>query len=220
MPQGEGGTRTFKLFKGVEASTGKMTFNENTSIQMEFTLVAVASTDAGATSTIIAGNSKVDELSSTQVLSPNATMGSIVIDGITNVAADDNKIAYTELIIEFGITGKAAQGQIANNNALGISRGSMVPIITAQIYITDNFQNLINAVQKSKTFSLKIGPMGEVDDHKYEILFPKCELVGADPEFAEEGSSYQSLMIYPVYSTTGFMYSDAKGTVQVKRYVP
>ena len=219
IPMGEGGNRGFKMYKDVEVSNGTITFNAESDIEVNFNLVGTASDDVSESTAIVTGSNIIEDLSSTEIITPNVNMGHILITGMDGVAASDNKIAYTTLTIDFGVGGKTAQRQLASNDALGITRGSMVPVITATLYVTDSFKAIMNAAQKAGEFGFKIGPLGTTANKKYEIFFPKCELVTSTLDTAESGPALHNITIWPKFSTSDFLYSDSKGTVQVTRYV-
>lgn len=190
IPQGAGGALQYTRFKGVEPSTGRiiLTAGEDASVEMDF----IGSASEDATATAITGATYVAP-TNTNNLGSGADIGTITMSGFT-------LDCMRSCTIDFGVVDKEEQPKLSSDDACGVSRGVMRPVITGEFYIEDEFVDIYNAARDGTDFALVI-PIGSVTGEKYSFNFPSCEFVLAPLEVGESGPAFQSFTIHPKYDT-------------------
>ena len=221
VPQGEGGIKTFDLYRGVEVSGCQISMTAGDDMSVSFDLVGMASTDPATDSVMETTGNAVKELVDAVIVSPHKELGGLDFkDGKSGgTSLKSINLHFRSLTIDFGVTGKEPQVQINSDDNAGINRGSIVPELTGQLYITEEFSKIVSLSRsgaKESNVAVTIGPFGVETGKKYQLYFPKCQFSEAMPEWAEEGPAYQNVKLLPIYSTEGFAYN-GKGTVEIQR---
>ena len=191
MPAGVGGTATMTRFRGVEGTgaTLRLTSGQEATIDMD--LVGMGSDDA--TTTAIAGATYTDP-SEADPLSSGSDVGTIAFNGYTLDCFESMEIAFT-------YENKTPQAKIGSDDLCGVTRGDLLPAITANAYIESNFLEIYNASRARHTaFSVTI-PLGSVTGEKYTIVFPTCYF-GSAPVDVSGTNLMQTIQIMPVYDAT------------------
>ena len=214
IPKGDTGDRAFNLYRGVEINSASIAMEVGTNVVANFGLVGMDVVKPGAATAMDNdGNGKVADLASTVIVASSEDLGRV---SLTNDNLTSANLHFRNLNIDFGIAGKDRQDQIASNAAAGISRGAIRPVISGQLYITEEFSKIMNLTRDGGAVRVEIGPMGTKADHKYKFVFPNCQFTQSPPEFSTEGSAFQNVQLMPVYSTSGFAY-DGVGTAEIHR---
>ena len=214
VPQGEAATDiSYMLYRGVEVSGSQISMTAGEDMSVSFDLVGMTSATPASDSKMFATGIPVNDLLSTVIVAPDAELGSLTLTG-TGILSTN--LHFRSLTLDFGVTGKEPQIQIASDDNAGITRGSIVPEITGQLYITEEFSDIIALSRDGGKVAVTIGPFGSETGKKYQFHFPHCEFSEAMPEFAMEGPAYQNIKLLPVYSTIGFL-NGGKGTVEIQR---
>lgn len=190
LPAGVGGTTTMMRYRGVEAISGTINLASRSAATIAMTLAGRGSDDA--TTTAITGATYTDP-TELDPLSSGADVGTIAFDGYTLDCMES-------LEISFAFNNREKQARISSDDLCGITRGDFVPVLTAQMYVEDDFLTLYNAARSRTTsaFSVTI-PLGSVSGEKYEIVFPSCHFESADLDLTG-ANSMQTVMIHPHYS--------------------
>ena len=203
IPQGAGGALLYNRFKGVEAVTGQIALTAGSDAQVSLDLIGSGSDDS-ATS-IIAGATYTDP-TNTAVLGSGADIGTILMSGFTPLDCMES------MTIDFGVADKSEQPRISSDDACGINRGVMRPVITGRFYVEDNFVAIYNAARAGTSFALTV-PIGQVTTEKYEIYFPVCQFAEAPLDSSDSGPAFQAFRILPEYD------SGIGGTCRITRAI-
>lgn len=191
IPAGAGSaTLHYMRFRGVEVVTGRLNLTAAQDATVEFDLLGSGSDDAAAA--IIAGATYADP-TETAIIGSGADIGTITMSGFTLDCMES-------CTIDFGVTSKEEQPRISSNDACGITRGVMRPVITGRFYVEDELLDIYNAARNGGAdFALTI-PIGSVTTKKYELYFPACQFVEAPLETGDTGAAFQTFRILPKYN--------------------
>lgn len=204
IPAGAGsGTLHYMRFKGVEATSAQLNLTAGQDATVSFDLIGSASDDAA--SSIIVGATYADP-TETAIIGSGADIGAITMASFTLDCMES-------LTVDFGVTDKEEQPRISSNDACGISRGSMRPVLTGRFYVEDELLNIYNAARNGGAdFAVTI-PIGSTTLKKYELYFPSCQFVEAPLETGETGPAFQTFRILPKYN------AGIGGTVRLTRAI-
>lgn len=172
---GAGGTLTMMRYQGVEATGGSLTLNSNAEIGFSFDLTGMGSSDT--TTSAITGASYTDQTERAP-LTCGVDVGTIAFGGYT-------LDAFESATINFNYEGREAQTVLGSTFTKdGITKGALLPEITARVYVDSNFSALYNAARDTdhSLFSVTF-PLGSVSGKKYTLLFPKCKFTGSNIDF-------------------------------------
>lgn len=190
IPAGVGGTNTMMRFRGVQALAGTITAAANEEVGFSFDLRGMGS-DA-ATTTAITGATYTDPTGLIPLAS-GVDVGTIAFDGYT-------LDCMSRVEVSFAHEGREDQYKLGTNDLCGITRGALIPTITARVFVEDDFLAIYNAVRANHaTFSVTI-PLGSVSGSKYTMLFPKCAFASADLDFGSD-TAMQTVVIQPQYNS-------------------
>lgn len=193
IPEGAAaGTTLYNRFRGVEAVSGTIVITAGSDVEVTFDLIGTGSDDAATA--IIAGATYADP-TNTNVIGSGADIGTITLGAL------DPADCIRSLTIDWGVVSKDEQLRISSDDACGINRGVMRPIITGEFYVEDNFVAIYNAARAGTDFAMTI-PLGSVTAEKYLIEFPSCEFVEAPLTTALDGPAFQTFRILPKYDAT------------------
>lgn len=192
IPQGTGGSLAYMRYRGVEVTNGTLNLTAGQPANVSFDLIGIGSDDAATTA--ITGATYSDP-SSVDAMNSGTDIGTILMSGLGTL--DCMRSAEVRLTNE----GKDEQLRLSSADLCGISRGTMVPTITGEFYVEDNFVTIYNANRSGTSFALTI-PIGSVSGSKYELYFPKCEFSEAPLVTGESGPAFQNFTILPMYDST------------------
>lgn len=193
IPQGVGGALLYNRFLGCEAVSGTIALTAGEDAEVTIDFIGSASDDS-ATS-IIAGATYGDP-ANTNVLGSGSDIGTITLGSL------DPADCIQSITIDWGVEGKDEQLKVSSDDACGINRGVMRPVITGEFYVEDNFVAIYNAARSGTDFAMTI-PLGSVTTEKYTIEFPSCEFVEAPLTTALDGPALQTFRILPKYDDGG-----------------
>ncbi len=187
---GAGGTNTMARYQGVEATGGSITLTSNADATFAFDLLGMGSSD---TATSALGSSTYTDQTERTPLSCGIDVGTIAFAGYT-------LDAFESATINFNYEGREAQnklGSVFTKN--GITKGALLPEITARVYVDANFAALYNAARDSdhSLFSVTF-PLGSVSNKKYTLVFPKCKFISSNLDFTAE-NAMQEVSIRAMY---------------------
>lgn len=187
---GQGGTVTMARYQGCEVTGGTLTLTSNADINFAFDLVGMGSSDT-ATS-IITGATYTDQSERTP-LTCGVDVGTIAFNGYT-------LDAFESATINFNYEGREAQNQLSNTfTKAGITKGALLPEITARVYVDSNFASLYNAARDSDHTQFSVTfPLGSVSGSKYNLVFPKCKFTTANLDFSGN-NAMQDITIRAMY---------------------
>jgi len=190
LPAGVGGTSTMMRFRGVEALSGTLNLTARQAATLNLTLAGRGSDDASTTA--ITGATYTDPTVS-DPLSSGADVGTIVYNGYT-------LDCMMSLDIAFNFENRDLQPKISSNDLCGITRGDFLPVLTANMYIEDNFMAIYNAVRARHTaFSVTI-PIGSVIGQKYTLVFPSCHFATTSID-TTGAAAMQNVVIHPQHDS-------------------
>lgn len=189
IPQGAGGSKAYLRYKGVEASAATLGLTAGQDAQISFDLIGIASDDAATTA--ITGSTYTDP-SSIDVIGSGSDIGTIAMTGMGTLDC------MRSCEVRFAYEGKEEQLKLGSNDLCGISRGSLIPVVTGEFYVEDNFVAIYNAARAGTDFQLTI-PIGSVANKKYELVFFACEFTEAPLVTGESGPAFQNFTIMPKY---------------------
>lgn len=191
IPAGVGGTDTMLRYRGVEAVGGTLNLQAEQAAQLSLTLMGRGSDDG--TTTAITGATYTDP-SEGDPLTSGADVGTIVFDGYTLDCMEALEIA-------FNFEERDRQPKISSTDLCGITRGNFLPMLTANMYIEDNFLAIYNEARaRHDAFSVTI-PLGSVTGEKYTIVFPVCRFGSTEIDMSG-ANVMQSVEIVPYYDGT------------------
>lgn len=195
VPAGAGGTPTFLRYRGVEAIKGKLALKAKTPAQISFELFGLGSDDATVTG--IAGATYVDP-TDIDPISSGADIGTITMAGYSPLDCMES------LEIDFDFDARDAQPRIMSNDFCGVTRGSFLPMLTANMYVEANsFLPIYNAARSNHAAFAVTIPIGSVTLKKYLITFPKCRFGSTEIDLSG-ASAMQKITIMPEWdSVTG-----------------
>lgn len=191
IPAGVGGTNTMMRYRGVQATGGSLTLTSDADVQFSFDVQGIGS-DIATTSAI--GSSSYANPTNKIPLQSGVDVGTIVYDGYTLNCMESSTLTFT-------YENRERQTKLASNDLCGITRGALVPSITARIYVEANFLAIYNAARANHTSFAVTYPLGSVSGSKYTILFPRCNFTGADLDFSG-ADAMQDVTIMPQYDTS------------------
>lgn len=191
IPQGAGGALAYTRFRGVEVVSGQIAITAGQDVTVSFDLLGTGS-DASATA-IIAGATYTDP-TETDIIGSGADIGTISLGTL------DPADCIRSLTIDFGVAEKDEQPRVSSDDACGINRGAMRPVITGEFYIEDNFTAIYDAARTGTDFILTV-PIGSVTTKKYELYFPACQFVEAPLSGGDSGPAFQTFRILPKYDS-------------------
>lgn len=194
IPEGAGGTMHYTRFRGVEAVSGTIVLTAGQDAEVTFDLIGFGSDDAA--NTIIAGATYTDP-TNTNVLGSGSDIGTINFGSLSLTSC------IQSLTIDWGVVGKDEQLRISSDDACGINRGVMRPIITGNFYVETDFLEVYNEARNGTTTFAMTVPLGSVTTEKYTIEFPACQFVEAPLITALEGPAFQQFRILPIYDAGG-----------------
>jgi hypothetical protein len=203
IPQGVGGALAYTRFKGVEASGGSISLTAGEDASIAFDLIGFASEDA--TATAISGATYA-EPANTNVLGSGSDIGTITMSGLGTLDC------MRTLEINWNVAEKEEQLKISSDDGCGITRGVLLPELTGEFFIEDNFITIYNASRLGTDFALVI-PIGSVTGEKYSISFPSCEFVESPLVTGPTGPAFQTFKILPKYD------SGISGTCRITRAI-
>jgi len=191
MAAGVGGASTMLRYRGVEAVSGTLSLAAREAAKLSLTFAGRASDDATVTGLVGATYTDPTEA---DPLSSGADVGTIVMTGFT-------PDCIQSLNISLAFEGRDLQPRVSSNDLCGINRGNFLPVLTARMYIGENFLAIYNAARvKGSAFSVTV-PLGSVTTEKYTLVFPKCNF-GAT-EIDQGGAALmQSIEILPQYDAS------------------
>lgn len=192
IPQGQGGSLSYLRYRGVEATAATLALTAGSDATISFDLIGVGSDDAATAA--ITGSTYTDP-TSIDVIGSGSDIGTITMSGMGTL--DCMRSAE----VRFAYEGKEEQLKISSDDLCGISRGAMIPVISGEFYIEDNFVSIYNACRAGTEFALTI-PIGSVTNKKYDLYFPKCEFSEAPLVTGESGPAFQNFTIMPKYDST------------------
>lgn len=204
IPAGAGAASLHYLrFKGVEVVTGRLNLTAGEDATVELDLIGAGSDNAA--SAILAGATYAPP-TETAIIGSGSDIGTITMTGFSLDCMES-------CVIDFGVSSKEEQPRISSDDACGITRGVMRPVITGRFYVEDEFLDIYNAARNGGAdFALTI-PIGKVATKKYELHFPACQFVEAPLETGDSGPAFQTFRILPKYhAATG-------GTVRLTRAI-
>ena len=187
---GAGGTNTMMRYQGVEATGGSITLTSNADATFAFDLIGMGSSDT--TTSAITGATYTDQSERTP-LTCGVDVGTIAFNGYT-------LDAFESATINFNYEGREAQNKLSNAFTKdGITKGALLPEITARVYVDSNFASLYNAARDTdhSQFSVTF-PLGSVSGSKYTLVFPKCKFVTANLDFSGT-NAMQDITIRAMY---------------------
>ena len=172
---GVGGTLTMMRYTGVEATGGSLTLASNAEIGFSFDLTGMGSLD---TTTSAIGSSSYTDQTERAPLTSGVDVGTIAFAGYT-------LDAFESATINFNYEGREAQTKLGSSFTKdGITRGALLPEITARVYVDTNFATLYNAARDTNHSLFAVTfPLGSVSGKKYTLLFPKCKFTGSNIDF-------------------------------------
>lgn len=187
---GEGGTVTMSRYQGCEVTGGTLTLTSNADINFAFDLIGMGSTDTSTS--IITGATYTDQSQRTP-LSCGIDVGTIAFNGYT-------LDAFESATINFNYEGREAQNKLSSNFVKGgITKGALLPEITARVYVDANFAALYDAARDSDHAQFSVTfPIGSVSGSKYSLVFPKCKFVTANLDFSGN-NAMQDITIRAMY---------------------
>lgn len=203
IPQGAGAALAYTRFRGVEVTSGTLTLTAREDAEVSLDFIGLGSDVA--TDTVVTGATYTDP-TSTVVLGSGEDIGLITMSGF------DPLDCMRQLTINFNSEGKEDQPKIGSNDSCGTTPGALVPEITGQFYVEDNFINIYNAARAGTEFALSI-PVGQTANQKYLIEFPRCQFTEAPLETGESGPAYQNFTILPLFD------SGIGGTCRITRNI-
>jgi hypothetical protein len=191
IPAGDGGTNTMMRYRGVEAISGSINLASRSAATIALTLAGRGSDDA--TTTAITGATYTDPTEA-DPLSSGADVGTIAFSGYTLDCMQSLEIA-------FNLESRDPQPKISSDDLCGITRGDFLPVLTANMYLEDNFLAIYNAVRDrtNSSFSVTV-PIGSVSGEKYTLVFPSCHFGSGDLDFSG-ANAMQEVQILPQYDT-------------------
>jgi len=191
IPAGAGGTATMLRYRGVQAVGGTITAAAGEEIGISLDLRGMGS-DTGTT-TAITGATYSDP-SDVIPLTAGVDVGTITAAGYT-------LDCFSRVEVQFTFDGREDQPKIASNDLCGITRGALVPVINARVFVESNFLAIYNAARANHTaFAVSI-PLGSVSGSKYTLDFPQCAFAAGDLDFSG-ANAMQDVVIYPQYDQT------------------
>jgi hypothetical protein len=191
IPAGAGGVPTFLRYRGVEAQGGSLTLKARSPASISFELFGIGSDNATVTG--IAGATYTDPVD-VNPISSGADIGTITMTGYSIDCMES-------LEINMAFENRDAQPRIMSDDFCGVTRGVFLPVLTANMYIEDNFIDFYNAARNRDDvdFAMTI-PIGSVTGDKYLISFPACRF--GETEVDMSGASLmQKIQILPKYDT-------------------
>lgn len=188
IPAGAGGTSTMMRYRGVQAIGGTITCKSKEAVQLSLDLRGMGSDIA--TTTAIAGATYGDP-SGLVPLTSGVDVGAITFAGYT-------LDCISEAEIQFTYEGREDQPKVSSNDLCGITRGALVPVIRARIYVEANFLAVYNAARANHTAFAVTIPLGSVSGSKYTVAFPLCAFASADLDFGAANAMHD-VVIYPQY---------------------
>ena len=192
IPQGQGGALSYMRFRGVEATAGTLSLTAGQDATISFDFLGVASDDAATTA--ITGSTYTDP-TSINVIGSGSDVGTIAMSGLGTLDC------MRSCEVRFTNEGKDEQLKLSSNDLCGINRGAMLPTISGEFYVEDNFITIYNASRAGTSFALTI-PIGSVSGSKYDLFFPKCEFSETPLITGESGPAFQNFTILPMYDDT------------------
>lgn len=191
IPAGAGGTNTMMRYRGVQAPSGTITANSEEEIGFSFDLFGTGS-DA-ATTTALTGATYSDPSNTTPMVA-GLDVGTITIGGYTL-----DCMSRVEMQFEHEERGK--QTKIGSFDYCGVTRGALIPVINASMYIEANFMAIFNAARGAHSeFAVTI-PLGNVSGSKYTFEFPRCKFGSAVPDFGSKDAMLP-VTINPMWDVT------------------
>ena len=187
---GAGGTLTMMRYEGVEATGGSITLNSNAEAQFSFDLTGMSSSDTSTS--IITGATYTDQTERAP-LTCGVDVGTIAFAGYT-------LDAFESATINFNYDGREAQNKLSNAfTKVGITKGALLPEITARVYVDTNFASLYNAVRDTDHSQFAVTfPLGSVSGKKYTLVFPKCKFTSGNLDFTGT-NAMQDITIRAMY---------------------
>lgn len=187
---GNGGTNTMMRYQGVEATGGSITLTSNADATFAFDLIGMGSSDT--TTSAITGATYTDQTERTP-LTCGVDVGTIAFNGYT-------LDAFESATINFNYEGREAQNQLSSSfTKNGITKGALLPEITARVYVDSNFASLYNAARDTDHTQFSVTfPLGSVSGSKYSLVFPKCKFVTANLDFSGT-AAMQDITIRAMY---------------------
>lgn len=189
IPQGAGGSKAYLRYRGVEASAATLTLTAGQDAQISFDLLGSGSDDAATTA--ITGSTYTDP-TSIDVIGSGSDIGTIAMSGMGTLDC------MRSCEVRFAYEGKEEQLKLSSDDLCGISRGALIPVVTGEFYVEDNFVSIYNAARSGTDFQLTI-PIGSVANKKYDLVFFSCEFVEAPLVTGENGPAFQNFTIMPKY---------------------
>ena len=188
---GVGGTTTMMRYRGVEAVSGTIAAQSREPINISMDLRGRGSDDA--TTTAITGATYTDQAEKTPLTS-GLDVGSITFNGYT-------LDCFQRVEMQFNYEGRDDQPKLGSYDLCGITRGALVPVINARIYVDSNFLAIYNAARANHTaFSVSV-PLGSVSGSKYTVEFPVCAFASGDLDFGAADAMHD-IVIYPQFDAT------------------
>ena len=187
---GAGGTLTMMRYQGVEATGGSLTLSSNAEIGFSFDLTGMGSID---TTTAAIGGASYTDQTERAPLTCGVDVGTIAFGGYT-------LDAFESATINFNYEGREAQTVLGNTFTKdGITKGALLPEITARVYVDTNFASLYNAARDTDhtLFSVTF-PLGSVSGKKYTLVFPKCKFTSSNLDFTGN-NAMQDVTIRAMY---------------------
>ena len=211
-PQGAGADRfTYLGYKGIECSGGTIELTAGSSATVSFEMIGVGSTDAqkaasgGTAATANAAarlaawgsapNAAYTSPPETESIGSGSDIGTITMSGLGELDC------MRSLSISFAQEGREEQPRLSSDDLCGISRGAMLPVLTGEFYVEDNFAAIYNAARNGTEFSMTI-PIGKETTKKYSLVFPNCEFAEAPLVTSDTGPAFQNFRILPKYDAT------------------
>lgn len=188
---GAGGTNTMLRYRGVEATGGTITANSGEEIGFNFDLMGRAS-DASATSAI-AGATYTDP-TNTAPLVAGLDVGTITMAGYT-------LDCFSRVEMQFTYEDRNRQEKLGTYDLCGITRGALVPVINARMYVESNFAAIFDDARANHTAFAVTVPLGSVSGSKYTIEFPSCKFGAGTMDFGT-ADAMLDVVIHPLYDTT------------------
>ena len=194
IPLGAGASSLAYLrYRGLECVSGSLTLTADEPANIAFEMLGIGSDDAA--SAIISGATYAALPADIKVLNSGGDVTSIAT---TTVGTQD---CIRTMDIQFAFDGREEQPRIASDEPCGYSRGAFLPVITAEVYVEDNFLAMYNHMRGDSSFALKIA-IGTITTDKYELHFPNCKLSEAPLVTSDTGPAFQNITILPLYDTT------------------
>lgn len=191
IPAGAGGTNTMMRYRGVQAVGGSITAASREDIMFNLDLRGMGSDVA--TTSAIAGATYSDP-SAVIPLTAGVDVGTITMAGYTL-----DCFARVEML--FNYEGREDQPKLGSTDLCGITRGALVPIINARMYVEANFEAIYDEARANHTaFAVSI-PIGSVSGSKYTFDFPQCAFAAGDLDFSGSDAMID-VQILPQYDNT------------------